>query len=320
MYISNTSANELLTQLERANIIHLADNEGGYILTGESETLRIESEQYARISFEIPSSTFFDLYDNFKKEYTHNKHIIGFNPEFYCNATIKECLRIKQLFEDIVINGIEICTRKDVICKHYKIGEVEEGFDSDGNPFSFPKAMILSTIPYKDLKKCVIDKISSYFSYQKRTIDIIIKYLRNKLKQSHITRSYGTSYRYKYFKINESVWGEMEDQYKNIIDFFDELERKGYVATGSKKSLMDFFNDKPSASKVIWMKSKQELSYLISRLIKQQIIADPKRKKSELISKIFIQKDGTEFLPEHFHDLHDPKNTSELDILVGILR
>lgn len=320
MLISNSCAKKLITKLREAKEVHLVDEEGGYELVGNYDVEYIKMEQYARVYFEIPSKSYFNLFEDFKKEYTHNFHIIGFNEDLYYNLVRRNCESIKFFFDTIHINGIDVRIRNDAIFKHFKIGEVETHFDYEGEPYDVPKPIHLSSAPWKELKSEILTGISEYFTYQEKVINIIMNFLRTGHQKMRIPRYYGSTYPYNYFKFNIETIGDDEESQENINTFFKELIEKKYIDSGSLKSLHDFFSDNPSKSKIVWLKSKQELNYLISQLESRKLIIDTKREKSRLIAKVFIKKDGSRFNPEEFHNLHSPKYTKDLDCIIGILK
>lgn len=281
---------------------------------------KFEFIPWAKIRFINSNTILNDLVDKFEEEFVVNRYTTGFNNEVYCVETIKRLTELKSKFCTVIINGKEVRARNDFIIKYLSREKDEFGTDHTGNKVCRPTSLILDPSDYGKLSEKILSDISDYFTYQEKTICKVIEDLDASISVGTRKRKYGTTYNYTYFKFDYSVHWREEEARENIISFFRELIGKGYVEAPSLKSLDAFFSDNPSHTKVKWLKSRQELKYLIDRLVEKHLIKDPKRQQSVITARVFLTEKGLEFKPEKFHSLHKPTNTRELDDIIGILK
>lgn len=311
--------NNLFSYLQKVPVARLLDQEPAFLIDDDGEEIIIHHQQWTHIEFNNPKNELVKLRQNFEKEFNHNKHITIFNSNSFCDEVIHRLIDLKKMFTSINLNGLAIKIRTDFNVKYLDYIEHDFMGNPNGVPFARPEESILGVDQYETIPVKFLNEISEYFTFQEEFIKDLLKDFNSYYNKNENKRKYDPSYRDLYFKFDISKIGNSDEPYKSINDFFKGLIDKKYVEEENLKNLQKCFSNIRSLQNIRWLKSKQELYYLIKRLIEQGYIVNPKRETSRIIARIFINKDGSAFLPEDFHSLHDPKNTSALDDIIGNL-
>lgn len=318
MPISDSAKTKLITVLQSANVIKLIDDDYYVEWDNDGNEVYHEAKEFARVQFENSIELQKLALKNFKSEFINNKYIKGFNTILYTTDIKNQCNAISGLLKELQINGNQLVFRTDTVFKHFIIGEEETILDDYGKPTHIPKPRIIE-IQLNTLTTHFIKSISSYYNFQKSLIAEILRYIDSEAIPDNENSKYGTSYQYNYFKFNLQQLGVDANDNEYIQDFFNELIDKKFVAEDSLKALLAFFNDRYSKTKVVWLRSKSDLWYFIKQMILKKFLFHPKRETASIISKIFVSYNGKPFTKKDFKGLHDPKNTREIDDVLGIL-
>ena len=318
MAISDSARQSLINILEKANSIHLVDDDLTVDFDDVGNPTRREAKEMARVKFGKSNELLSAEFEDFTAEYINNRYIVGFNTDFYLADLKTKCESILGKFEELSVNGIKISARTDTIYKHFVIGEEDTLLDEFGYQYNVQNPKIIK-VDLATLGKDILDSISGYYNFQKKLLKKILKYIKDESNPKQQLGKYGSTYQHNYFKFDISRLGGDSVANEYIQDFFKELIDKKFVHIDSLKSMLDFFNDMASKKKVIWLRTKTELWYLIRQMVHKGFLVDPKREAARIIPKIFVSNDGKSFDSKDFKGLHTPQNTRELDDILAIL-
>lgn len=319
MPITDFHVKNLISHLRKAPVAFLVDQEPETLFDERGKEEKYEFQKWAWIKFKYPNNALQELHQKFEDEVINNRYQTGFEISLYSKEPIKELIELNKKFLTLNINKSNIRIRNDFKIKYLSSTEEVEKRDSQGSIINIlPKILVIPQDQFTEIKNNILKEISDYFKYQEEFINNLLSDLKSESKVDS-KREYGTTYKYNYFMFNYSQLGPEDECSENILDFFKELIEKSFVSPDSLKALDKYFNNTSFSSKIKWLKSKEKLSYLISQLIENEYIISPKRKRIEIICKIFCKKDGSAFLPKQFDGVKPPSNTSDLDIILGIL-
>jgi len=322
MPISRTNIDNLIFSLKQTPVAFLIDQEQEILMVDEGYLVDFQHISWAQIKFDIEPIQIKELFQTYSNEQIINRLTNDFNIDFYFTDAKASLTDLIKKFTLEKIGELDVKIRKDLIVKYYSQDEDEfvEEINDEGNVFQNirPKVIVLTPDKYANIPFRTLEKISAYFSYQEKLIKRMLVNITNECK-SFKTNPYGTKYQYKYFMFDYAKIGNGDNPEEYINSFIWELIEKKYIPQASQKLLFDYFHNIPSPTKVRWLGFKQDLSYIITQLIKKGYIVDPKRHRPYSIAYVFTDKNGLEFSHIDFDGVQLPTNTAPLDTIIGIL-
>jgi hypothetical protein len=318
MPITRTNIDNLIFTLNEIPSAFLVDQEHDPSMVKMGNQVNNINKHWVDFKFDIELYKIKELYQLHAKELVSNMLKNNFNIDYYFDEAKTSLKNLIKKFTTEKIGRAEVKIRTDFIVKYFSQDEdvfVEE-INDEGYVFQSirPKIIVLTPDKYSDIPAQSLEKISKYFTFQEKLIkDLLVKI------NTCCTREYKMNYQYKYFMFDYSKIGKGDRAEEYIIAFVEELIDKKYIAKESKKLIIDYFHNRPSNTKVRWLRSIRDLSYLITQLIEKEYIINPKRHRPYSIAYIFKNKNGKEFSIKTFDGVHDPKDPASIDMIIGIL-
>lgn len=263
-----------------------------------------------------------NLFDDFIAEFNNNRFIQGFSLESYVQLGLRHTSDIKSKFSLFTSGDKRYIWRKDLRIKYRQLTDEIEYYDDGDNGFrSSFKSKLTVLSDYSFLPDVTLKTISTIVNIQKQITVKVHDLLHSYSETRLASNKYGTSYPFKFFKFKSlNDLGDNEEVQELKKEFLATLAESRLVSDEDFLTLEKYFDDLPSMNKVTWKGNKRELFYFITRLIDEKIIENPLREKSRIIAHVFCDKDGRNFKPTDFHNIHRPIHTQDIENIISILK
>ena len=107
-----------------------------------------------------------------------------------------------------------------------------------------------------------------------------------------------------------------------INDLYDQMVSFGFIKKPEtdKRNFVNAFKGIKVNPQIIWHGDIEELRYLVRNLIKEQLITPLGKDHWVVTCNCFKNSDGTKFTTEQFRTSHEPKDTSNLNMILSTAR
>lgn len=312
----------LISYLEESSIAYLSDQEQEIYIDSHGHVDYCDFKEWGYITFKNKFDTLDALRQDFYDEITNNQHSLNFNENYYFNEAITEFNELLKKFTSINIGNLEVKIRTDLCVKYLNYFETDFSEDENEIGVGSPIEIVLAKDQYEKISILLLKQISAYFKFQEKYIKNVLNHL-HKFYQPKCKRGYNEDYPFEYFMFNTSKIGKRRSKKDCINSFFAALIEVGYIGgPESLNHLTLYFNDKhpPSYSKVVWMAKGRLLYDIIKELNSRKYIFEAEGSISNIIIKIFVKEDGTDFTPAELYSRHSSKKmTQEINNIIQLL-
>jgi hypothetical protein len=305
----NDKYKNLISYLEKSSIACISDQEEVFSIDKEGNEYFEAFKPMAHLSFNNDLNVLNELRQEFYDEITNNQFTLGFNLNLYFSEAITEFNNLLKKFTSINIDNLEIKIRTDLCVKYLDYLETNYSGDMNGIGVSSPVEIVLAKDQYGKIPTPLLKKISAYFRLQEKYIKSVLTHL-NKFYQPSEKRGYNKDYLYDYFMFDHTKIGKRRSKKDCINSFFSAIIDAGLISgDNSLKHLTLYFDNKHprTYSKVIWNGSGRQLYEFIRQLTDRKFLYESKGSTSNIIIKIFVKPDGSDFTQNELYSQNPSK-------------